>query len=103
MPSHALTEYADLLEKFLGNQIPTIKFEREYLALFKSDDTIRPEPEFLILDRLFSSVDAFCSDPEICDQGDLSEDQLRQECRDALTAINDISHNRGGLPGVAFR
>ena len=62
-------------------------FERQYLALFKDDATIRPHEEFLVLDKLFASVDAFCSDPELCDEDDLSEDQLRQESRDALRQL----------------
>lgn len=90
MPSHALTEYVHLLEKCSTGQISAIEFEREFLTLFKGHTTIRPEAEFLILDKLFASVDAFCSDLEIRDEDDLNEEDLRQECREAVKAIKEL-------------
>jgi hypothetical protein len=87
MATHPLTEYMLLLETFLTNKISASEFEHEYLVLFKGDTAIRPEAEFLILDKLFASVDAFCPDPEICDEDDMNEDQLREECSEALRRL----------------
>ena len=87
MSFHPLKKYTDLLKMFTSHQITASEFEREYLALFKNDATIRPEAEFLVLDELFANVDALCLDPEIRDENDLSEDQLRQKAKKALEKL----------------
>jgi len=40
-------------------------FEVDYLALFKADQRRFPDEVFEILNKLFSDVDMFVSDPEI--------------------------------------
>lgn len=93
--SNDLGAYIKLLELFDRKAISGPEFEREYLALFKHDTKLRPEEEFAILDRLFASVDAFCSDPEICDEGDLSEDELRLEVTRALKRLKSLPNRLG--------
>lgn|SRR5262249_7539333 len=93
-----LSEYIRIISLFVSHQISAEQFEREYLTLFKLDPTIRPEAEFLILDKLFSSVDAFCPDPKIRNQDDLDEEQLRSACSEALGALEALrsSKDEGG-------
>jgi hypothetical protein len=58
--------------------------------MFKNDTASRPEAEFLVLDRLFGDVDAFCSDPTIRGPDDLDEDELRNKCREAFIALQTL-------------
>jgi len=80
-----ISRYIRLIEEFVGGDISAPEFERRYLTLFKSDDSASPEPIFLILDRLFSDVDSYCSDPSIRDGEDLDDEALR-ECAEAAYA-----------------
>lgn len=76
MTEVTLSEYQRLIHEFISGSVSAAEFERRYLDLFKSDDSIREENIFLVLDRLFSDVDVFCSDPAIRGKNDLDEQGL---------------------------
>jgi hypothetical protein len=86
MSDRGLAPYLELLEAFLGARTPTTEFERRYLELFKSDNEIRPDKVFEILDGLFADVDAFSM--EFGDEDDnLTETQLRERAAKAYREL----------------
>jgi hypothetical protein len=52
------------------------QFESKYLQRFKSETIALPESAFMILDRLFADVDAYCADSSIRELGDLGDKEL---------------------------
>jgi hypothetical protein len=73
-----LDAYRKLIQSFLSHELSPLEFEAQYLTRFKEEPHI-PSPEiYEILNRLFSDVDAFCSDPRLRHSGDLDEAELRQ-------------------------
>jgi Bacterial self-protective colicin-like immunity len=87
-----LEPYVYLLQEFLDSKVTAGEFERRYLRLFKSDELIRPEDVFDVLDALFADVDAF--DPEgLIDEG-LDETQLRDRVGVALASLRRFLDRR---------
>lgn len=82
-----IQEYRDILRKFVDDEIDAIEFETKYLNLYKTDTTKWQKGIVSILYELFSDVDAFCSDPELRDEEDLDENQLK-EC--VVRALKDL-------------
>lgn len=74
-----IKEYIALIDAFVRGKIQPGIFEKEYLKLFKNDN-IRSDEEFVILDKIFADVDAFCNEPELCDEDDIDEYELKQRC-----------------------
>src|SRR5258708_16704807 len=87
MTTQNLTDYINLIESFLSNQISAPTFERAYLTKFKNDATDWSETEYEILNQLFGDLDAFCADPELRGQGDLDEVQLRHSAAEATRRL----------------
>lgn len=83
----SLDPYVDLIEAFIHKKIAAVDFERQYLELFKLDNTEWSDAEFAVLDRLFAAADAFCADPNLRDSEDLDEEQLRQEGQKAFEQL----------------
>ena len=77
MRGDGIIPYLDLIRSFLEGAIGAEAFEHSYLEMFKHDETLSPGTTFLILDRLFSDVDAFCGDPQVARE--------RQSFRAAIT------------------
>jgi len=84
---HRLEQYISLLDAFLRESISAVEFERLFLITFKSDTTMWPPALFKILDTLFGDIDAFCADEGLREEGDLSEQELRVQCAQALKAL----------------
>jgi len=78
-----LKQYIILIDDFVKGKIQPEIFEKQYLKLFKNDNS-RPDQEFVILDELFADVDAFCNEPELCDEDDIDTDELKQRCVEYL-------------------
>jgi Bacterial self-protective colicin-like immunity len=87
----ALSDYMDLIRRFLNEIIPLEEFERVYLQMYKDDPTIRPSAEYNVLNVLFFDIDAFCADPELRSTNDLDEASLRIRARHALSQLEEIS------------
>ena len=72
---------------FLTGRLSAAEFEQRYLRLFLGDESMRSEPVYQILNRLFADVDAFCPDPTIRGAYDIDEPQLRSSVAAALDAL----------------
>ena len=84
MTKEKLDPYVHLMKSFVENKIDANEFERRYLSMFKSDTNSWTEAEYETLNNLFGEVDAFCADPELRDEGDIDEEQLREATRKTL-------------------
>lgn len=90
MRSDRLGQYLALISSFVADKIAAADFEREYLKLFKADETEWPEAEFAILDELFGEVDAFCADPQLRDENDPDEYELKERSKMALERLQSL-------------
>jgi len=79
MQNTELRQYIALIDAFVKEKIKPETFEKQYLELFKNDSG-RPDQEFAILDKIFADVDAFCNEPELCDEDDIDAYELKQRC-----------------------
>jgi hypothetical protein len=93
-----LQSYIELIESFCQKKIMATEFEQEYLHQYKNDPTDWSEVEFAILDELFGTVDAFCADPHLREEGDVDEEQLREACKTALGKIRALDVMRAEEP-----
>lgn len=83
-----LDPYVELLAAFVEQgSMDGSTFEKRFLELFKSDQTMFPDDEFLVLDELFGVVDAFEADPALRGDDYLDEHNLRVNAADALTKL----------------
>ncbi len=85
------SEYIDLLNAFVSGRLKVIDFEKQYLETFKQDETSWSDTEYEILQTLFCDVDAFCPDPNIRDERDLSEEQLFNSASAVLDKLKSLS------------
>jgi hypothetical protein len=83
----AFEQYTSLLQGFLDESIDAREFESRFLKKFKNEKTVLPPDIYELLDELFADVDAFCPDPELCDDDDLNEQQLRAKAAEALAKL----------------
>ena len=91
MRPERLGPYVKLITEFLEGKILAEQFEKMYLNLFANDVTHWSEVEYLVLDKLFSDVEEFCSDPDLRDENDLDENQLRDQAQIALDKLKVLS------------
>ncbi len=85
-----LRAYESLIDRFLLNEIDVLEFEKKYIAMFKGDETLWEYGEFLILNGVFTDLDAFCEDDSIRDEDDLNEGQLRSRMERALNNLRTL-------------
>jgi Bacterial self-protective colicin-like immunity len=88
-----MDKYIKLLEEFVGNKITADDFERQFLKIFKDDKNIQFGREFKILDKLFSDVDAYCSDPDLIEDPrfDIDGSQLQVSAKEALNVLVNLT------------
>lgn len=83
-----VARYEDVICKFIHGEMSASDFEACYLRLFKTDKSQVSGREFLILDRLFSDVDEYTSDPELRSRaGGLNDEELRACARVAYEKL----------------
>jgi hypothetical protein len=88
-----LSRYLGLLRDFAERKLTGPEFEEKYLALFKNDPIRLTGREFLILDKVFSDVDEYVSDPELRqDVGGLDDEQLRSSAQHALNRLLELGY-----------
>jgi hypothetical protein len=87
MISDKLQRYIALLSSFVTDEIEASDFERKFLKLFKEDATEWSGAEFAILDGLFADVNAFCPDPQLRDEEDVDEYELKEKGKIALEKL----------------
>lgn len=90
MATPDIDEYMSLIQEFIEGSLTANQFEKKYLNLFKSDEKIRDEKIFLVLDRLFSDVDVFCADPKVRKTSDLDENGLREAACNAYDKLKGL-------------
>ncbi len=89
-----LDEYLNLIWEFITGTSTVSQFETKYLELFKSDETIRDEKIFLILDRLFSDIDVYDSDPTIRGPDGLDDEGLKKAAHSAYVKLKSEANIR---------
>ena len=84
-----MEKYIKLLQSFADSKISADQFEQQFLQMFKSDNNLQPGREFQILDKLFSDVDAYCSDPDLIEDPrfDIGEVQLQVSAQETLDKL----------------
>ena len=92
--SRMLTNYRELIHRFVIGNISADEFETDYLARFKDDPNQVIGEEFDILDELFADVDDYVSDPALRESaGGISGEELRARARDAYTRLFDAGNH----------
>jgi Bacterial self-protective colicin-like immunity len=85
-----ISAYITLIESFITERILPVEFESKYLKLFKEEKLIPPAPIYVVLNSLFTDVDAFCSDPALRNQFSIDENELRERARQAYTELKRL-------------
>ncbi len=90
----ALEEFCSLIENFLFKKINAPTFEKKYISLWNEYKDNNGEILYKInksydgaIDRIFTSVDAYCSDPALRGEYDIDEEQLRKEVKEQLLKV----------------
>jgi hypothetical protein len=87
-----LDPYIELLAAFVEQgSLDVSTFEKRFLELFKGDETMFPDEEFLVLDKLFGDVDVFEADPGLRDEDHLDEHGLRASATATLMKLRDLA------------
>ena len=91
--SNKLDPYLHLMRSFVDSKMDVNEFERRYLAMFKNDTNSWTQVEYENLNNLFVEVDAFCADPELRDNNDIDEDQLRAATKMTLAKLSSLPND----------
>jgi hypothetical protein len=92
MTDQSVLPYVELIRRFVDGRISASTFESDYLRMFKNEKTFFAPHVFEVLDELFADVDAFCPDPALRSEGDLSEEQLRVKCAEVLNKLGYVGN-----------
>ena len=85
-----ISAYKNLIFLFTEKkEISAIKFETEFLKLFKNDQ-ICDEDAYEIIKPLFYAVEDFCYNPELREKGDLDENQLAKVAKATLVKLEEL-------------
>lgn len=95
MSTPLIAYYQQMIRRFLCGERTALEFEAEFLAAFKGESRTMSNEVFLVLDALFSAVDAFCEDDMTRGGEEISESQLRLACANALAALDRIKREGG--------
>lgn len=82
-----IEKYILLITQFVTGEITAPQFEVLYLNMFKNELEIFSEKNYALLNELFFNVDAYCSDPSLRDENDLSDQELLERAKQALAKI----------------
>jgi len=79
-----LTKLLELIETFISGNMSASEFEGNYINIWRSyrdfDNISEVDDNTQIyVDRIFTTLDVYCSDPELRDEGDLDDDKLLSE------------------------
>jgi len=94
-----LTNYIRLIQKFIDKTISSKEFEKEFFTLFKYDQNKYPIYVFHLLDKLFGLLDAFCEDPKLLDDDDISYSQLFNSSKEILSQL-ELASFRASLKPI---
>jgi hypothetical protein len=80
-----LEPYRVILEPFVRGEITADEFETRYFPMYVGDPRLCSDEVFDIVDRFFTDVDAYVSDPELRrSSDDLGPEELRDLARAML-------------------
>jgi hypothetical protein len=85
--TEALSKYTQLLSDYVDRRISAEQFSTRFMEEFKNETVIFGDPVFSILDGIFGDADAFCDDPALMDEDDLTDEQLHERCKVALAKL----------------
>lgn len=83
------TDYVKLLESFANGHITASEFEKKFLDLNREDKNVYSEEINSILSKLFVTIDSFCENQYLRDEGDINENQLHDH---VLVALTNLKH-----------
>jgi len=85
-----ISAYKDLIVLFVNKkEISALKFETEFLKLFKGDKSCDADT-YEIIKPLFYAVEDFCSNPELREKDDLDEDQLAEVAKATFEKLEEV-------------
>ncbi|UPK80214.1 colicin immunity domain-containing protein [Proteus vulgaris] len=78
------TELLELIDNLISGNISATKFEDNYIVMWRIYRDFNAQNEIdnntkTYINRVFTTVDLYCSDPEIRDEYDFDEDNLLEE------------------------
>lgn len=73
------TYYAKLINEFIEHELSASEFEIAFIKQ-RRKDLIEKNKYNESLEDLFFDIDSFCSDEELIEPGDITEEQLRKKC-----------------------
>lgn len=81
----------DLIDAFTAGNITASEFEKNYASAWRTyRDSSEIKKADIVTQRFFDSVfsvtDSYCSDPELIDEDDLTEDELLSEVSSLKTS-----------------
>lgn len=82
-----LEKYILLINNFVLGEITASQFEVSFLKMFKNEKSQLPKKNYQVLNDLFLDVEAYCNDPTLRDEEDLSEEELLNSAKLALKEI----------------
>jgi len=97
----SIPAYKNLIILFTEKkEIGALKFEKEFLKLFKSDQ-LCDEATYEIIKPLFYAVEDFCSDPALRQKEDINEAQLTEVAKRTLIELEKLySIDENGLENM---
>jgi hypothetical protein len=81
------SDYTTLIAAFVHGDISASEFEQRYLRMFKNETRVIPGELYIVLNELFTDVDAFCGNPMLRGRDDLDEAQLRERAKIAYETL----------------
>ena len=86
----SLNSYIQLTSDYLYGNISAKCFEYIYLKTFIEEIGEMTGEEYAILNDLFMDVESFCDNPDLIDEDDIGEEELRKRCQAALGKLKDL-------------
>lgn len=73
-----------LIDHYISGSVTASDFEKEYIKLwreYRDSNALKGanEDTQIFFDKVFYSVDSYCSDPELMDEDDLNAEELLNE------------------------
>ena len=85
-----IDSYIGLIRDYLDGGISSKCFEYIYLKTFIEEKRKMTNEEHSVLSGLFMDVEAFCDNPELIDENDIDEVELRRRCKVALERLRKM-------------
>lgn len=71
--------YVTLARAFVNSEISAAEFEDAYLTLFRNETKYIPKEFAGPINEIFYDVDAYVADPDLREDGDLDDKQLKDK------------------------